>query len=59
MHFSEIVALWYICIIKSVCVLLKVLVFCLLTFSSTDSASTLGHYFYCEVSVFVFQYYTK
>ena len=43
----EVVALWYICIIKSVSGLLKVLVVCLLTFSSTDSACTkaLGHYF--------------
>ena len=47
--YAEVVALWYICIIKStsVCGLLKVLVVCLLTFSSTDSACTkaLGHYF--------------
>ena len=37
----------YICIIKSVCGLLKVLVVCLLKFCSTDSACTkaLGHYF--------------
>ena len=29
MHYAEVVALWYICIIKSVCGLLKVLVVCL------------------------------
>ena len=31
LHYAEVVALWYICIIKSVCGLLKVLVVCLLT----------------------------
>ena len=47
MHYAEVVALWCICIIKSVCGLLNMLVVCLLTFSSTDSACTkaLGHYF--------------
>ena len=45
MHYAEMVAL---CIIKSVCGLLKVLVVCLLTFSGSDCAciyKRLGHYF--------------
>ena len=44
---AKVVALWYICIIKSFCGLLKVLVVCLLTFSTTDTACTkaLGHCF--------------
>ena len=37
MHYADVVALWYIFIIKSVCGLLTV---CLLTLSSTDSACT-------------------
>ena len=47
MHYAEVVALWYICIIKSICDLLKVAVVCLLTYNSTDSECTksLSHYF--------------
>ena len=45
-HYAGVVALWYICFIKTICDLLKVLVVGLLIFSSTDSAYTkaLGHY---------------
>jgi hypothetical protein len=45
MHYAEVV--YSFVALSSVCGLLKVLVVCLLTFSSTDSACTkaLGHYF--------------
>ena len=42
----EVVALWYICIIKSVSGLLKVLVVCLLTFSSTDMYKSIRSLFH-------------
>ena len=45
MHYAEVV--YSFVALSSVCGLLKVLVVCLLTLSSTDSACTkaLGHYF--------------